>query len=623
MVKRRGADLLLYRESALVGQLLEIAPIGSSRRVKDVTRYGEDRFRYQLGTFEGNEVELRFATDPDDLTRDALYADQEAGGLVAFEVFQPYAGELVSFSALVLGVREGIPLDGLWTYSARLKINAPGIARTQGAGTVQRSAAINATAAISAIGTTPVISRQAAISASAAIDVTGEVSGVGEAVERAASIDATAAIEAAPQRVLARQAALGLTGTIDSRGEGPDVLADIYIDVYEDIYRPGDAPRSADLTATAAIATAPRRELSRQAAIGATAAITATFTPAAPTFPVDAARQPTGISAASAFHTVQLPTGIVTGSLVIIVGRIAGNRTTTWPAGWQTYLNDGTRDWHDVDLDAADDRITAVYRVCDGTEGASIIVGLSASDKGSYIAYRISGHEDPSTQAPEILSAIGNTAGPDSPSLTPAGGLKNYLVLSLDTHAGEQTTVVTPPIGYTNTGQVTSGTGGQVATNCQINYASRQVAASVENPGAYVISASGAWTALTIVIHPRVGALERSVGIDATAGIASVGSVVGAPGTGIYSDTYLDAYGAAPPGGVERAAAIDATAAIASAPQRLLVRSAAIGATAAISVVPQGQVQGRTELGDVVGPVVSEKGRRRIGTMTETGERIT
>ena len=83
------------------------------------------------------------------------------------------------------------------------------------------------------------------------------------------------------------------------------------------------------------------------------------------------------------------------------------------------------------------------------------------------------------------------------------GGPKDILALALDTHEGEQTSTVTYPTNYVNTGQITSGTGGATATNCQINFCSRQVSgASSEDPSAFTISGAQNWTAYTLVVHP-------------------------------------------------------------------------------------------------------------------------
>lgn len=218
--------------------------------------------------------------------------------------------------------------------------------------------------------------------------------------------------------------------------------------------------------------------------------------------PTSVSRTTTTVTTASNSWTVNLDPNLASGDLLVIVLRVAGNQTTTWPSGYQNFLSDGTNTWHDLDLDAGDDRITVIARDCDGAEASSINVTLGAADKGCAVAYRISGALAYATQAPDILSATGNSVNPDCPSESVTGGPKDILALALDTHVGEQTATVTYPTNYVNTGQVTSGTGGATATNCQINYCDRQVsAASSEDPSAFTISGAQPWTAITILVQ--------------------------------------------------------------------------------------------------------------------------
>jgi hypothetical protein len=231
--------------------------------------------------------------------------------------------------------------------------------------------------------------------------------------------------------------------------------------------------------------------------------------------PTDTDRATSGASIAQTPVNINLPAtpGLQAGDLAIVCLRIPANITTTWPSGWTNFLNDGTNTWHDIDLDAGDDRISVVARDCDGSEGTGqLSVTPSASCKYAAIVYRIAGARSFASQSPDILSAIGNSANPDCPSESVTGGPKDILSLALDTHVGEQTTTVTYPTSYTNTGQVTTGSGGAVATNCQINFCSRQLtAASSEDPSAFTISGANPWTALTILIQEPAAAAAASL----------------------------------------------------------------------------------------------------------------
>lgn len=216
--------------------------------------------------------------------------------------------------------------------------------------------------------------------------------------------------------------------------------------------------------------------------------------------PADAERATRSTSTAGTSHTVSGKTTSTpsAGDTLIIVFRAATACTTTWPAGYDTFLV------HDATDDASDDVVTIVVRKATGSESTTITVTSSVSTKMAAVTYWITGAADPTVTSPEISTvATGNSVNPDPGSRSVTGGPKDILALALDTHAGEQTSTVTYPTNYVNTGQITSGSGGAVATNCQINFCSRQVsAASSEDPSAFTISGAQDWAAYTIVVHP-------------------------------------------------------------------------------------------------------------------------
>jgi hypothetical protein len=187
VAKHPGRGLLVYRESSLIGQLLSVDPVGSSRRVRNTTRFGDEQTSYALGMHDGNELALLIASDPVEPSRSALYDDFATRALVNFDFVHELGGTVISFPALVIGVREASPLDGLFTFQARLKITAPGIGFR---GIRSRKASLSATAEIIVHGQSSVVLRSASFSANATI------AGSGRNImhKRSASIDAVATI---------------------------------------------------------------------------------------------------------------------------------------------------------------------------------------------------------------------------------------------------------------------------------------------------------------------------------------------------------------------------------------------------------------------------------------------
>src|SRR3990172_7113539 len=116
--------------------------------------------------------------------------------------------------------------------------------------------------------------------------------------------------------------------------------------------------------------------------------------PAQAAFPTVQTTNTSVDNTATMSHTVNLPSGIVSGNLLIVVAGFKGgsNTVVSWPGGWTGGLNKDQ---------GTNVKIAAAWRQADGTEGATITVGTNNNVKSSHLSYRITGHENPATQAPE------------------------------------------------------------------------------------------------------------------------------------------------------------------------------------------------------------------------------
>jgi hypothetical protein len=214
--------------------------------------------------------------------------------------------------------------------------------------------------------------------------------------------------------------------------------------------------------------------------------------------PVDAGRATTNITAAVDPWTVTLPGSIASGDLLIMFLRRASLADTVAITGWTALVqNDAS--------DASDDLSDIWYRWADGTEGTSKSVDLFGTAKGAAITWRITGAENPATQAPQQgganFTTTANTSNP--PSISPTGGSKDYLFLAISGHDGETSTYSFPPTNYVNAITANSGTGGTPATNCIIVGSSRQATTATEDPGTFTHgAATTGGRAFTIAIHP-------------------------------------------------------------------------------------------------------------------------
>jgi len=241
-------------------------------------------------------------------------------------------------------------------------------------------------------------------------------------------------------------------------------------------------------------------------------------------FPTVAATNTSGQSSNVTSHTVNLPTGINAGDLLIVFFACDGDSTVTWPTGngWASIFHQT----NSVTLDVG-------YKIADGTEGATITVGTGASEQSAHISYRITGHN--SAQAPQVSTgATGTSASPNPNSLTPTGGAKDYLWIAVEGNDDGRDTASAYPSNYTNGQTNPAGT----TSGVNVAVARRQLNASSEDPGTFTIP-SEEWVACTVAVHPAVPDLSWATG-SADFKIYESSSLTWGAGTLVCSGTLSD-----------------------------------------------------------------------------------
>lgn len=210
-------------------------------------------------------------------------------------------------------------------------------------------------------------------------------------------------------------------------------------------------------------------------------------------FPVVAAENGGNQNTNSTSHPINLPTGIVSGDLLIVFFTVDGTPTVSgWPSGWNaifTPVANGT-------VVKTEGR----YKIADGTEGSTFTLTTSALERSAHTSYRITGWHG--TTAPEAAAATPATsANPDPPSLSPSWGAESTLWFAVAGYDNGTLTINTTtgiPASYTNgrndRSNSTAGVGQGVA-RLQLN-------ATPQNPGTFTISASEQWTAVTVAVRP-------------------------------------------------------------------------------------------------------------------------
>lgn len=209
-------------------------------------------------------------------------------------------------------------------------------------------------------------------------------------------------------------------------------------------------------------------------------------------FPTVVSRADPLSTANATSHTVNFGSTPSAGDLLIVVAFFDGAPGITWPTAQGTWTQLYTGDI------GTSSRVDIRYKTANG-EGSSITLTTDASERMATATWVID--DGTFVGAPEIATATGNSANPDSPSLSPSWGAKDSLWLSLAFQDGGDLTISVYPTSYTQTA-VLDATGG--AGGVTMGRAERQLNAASDNPSAYTFSNSKPWIAATIAIRPRL-----------------------------------------------------------------------------------------------------------------------
>ena len=180
-----------------------------------------------------------------------------------------------------------------------------------------------------------------------------------------------------------------------------------------------------------------------------------------------------GVGAASAAsHTLTLPSGIVSGQMLLIINRLSGGaNTSTVPSGWSqvtgTILNNLT---------------TAFFKISDGTETSVVIAFLSSAKCLSTLLI---------ISPASTVAGSFNTQTADPPSLSPSWGSDDNLWLAVGSLRSTDavSSYNSPPTGFDLESYTETTDGGaDSTTDCQLFIASREEAAATVNPSAWGIN---------------------------------------------------------------------------------------------------------------------------------------
>jgi hypothetical protein len=186
------------------------------------------------------------------------------------------------------------------------------------------------------------------------------------------------------------------------------------------------------------------------------------------TFPVTESTATYASSTTATIHSVTMPTGIVTGNLLIMISRVGlSTSTITTPAGW-TLL--GSRN--------STGRTSIFYKISDGTESTSVDVTVSFGAYFSAITYRITGY----TGVPELAFEATNINNP--PAITTSWSVAKNKFISILTNRRSDSTVTVAPTNYSNLLSVTQASS-TLTTRVRISTAERDYESITDDPAVF------------------------------------------------------------------------------------------------------------------------------------------
>lgn len=195
---------------------------------------------------------------------------------------------------------------------------------------------------------------------------------------------------------------------------------------------------------------------------------------------------------ASTSHTVTMPADIVEDDLIVIVWCNDGSATAS--------LTGFTKE---VELPNGSAMSGAIlWKVSDGTEGASVTVTTSAAEPGAYVAYRVSGHNG------DLEASINNDDGAGDnttttwavTSVTPSWGADDTLwIIGLESqgHSSPQNDDVSS--GYTDMIETTRTSNGALA---MVNSGRLESNTTTESPADCITGATTRATTTLVAIQP-------------------------------------------------------------------------------------------------------------------------
>lgn len=195
-------------------------------------------------------------------------------------------------------------------------------------------------------------------------------------------------------------------------------------------------------------------------------------------------------TSATTSHTINVPSGLTSGDLILVFFLSTGNNTHTPPSGYSTLFST-------FDADSSV-KSSVWYKISDGSETATTAT-TDFSLKSVHTTLRVSGVDTATSLSASSVNGVLSSA-PNPPSVTASWGSDTNLYLAIGQWTGFGITVSSPPTGYASVRSDHMEGGASSDLDNGIYY--KEATSSSEDPSAFSMSTSAEINVFTLAIKP-------------------------------------------------------------------------------------------------------------------------
>jgi hypothetical protein len=194
---------------------------------------------------------------------------------------------------------------------------------------------------------------------------------------------------------------------------------------------------------------------------------------------------------------VNMPATVDSGDLLIALVSVRNAGTWTKPTGWSDISTVSQAGGGSVG------KLNGFYKIADGTEaGTTPTWTASAGTSAAWVVLRITSWHG--TTPPEGGTASGDATNANPPSFDPSGwASEDTLWIAVASNSATTGGFTAAPTNYTNLHSNGASSGG---AEVSVATATRELAATSDDPGTFTPNSNRFWAAATIAVRPAAGA---------------------------------------------------------------------------------------------------------------------